>query len=184
MLYGHRSVSMLPRSHATALPVEILDDAGSSTGVTFYVMHPVLCMESRVHNVVGLGGHYDTERGHKQLRASILFAREFMRDVLNGRIEAEAPVRAVMKLNERIFRFCMRDRHAKEVYRSRDVDPAAAIVDNARFPAAFRDKRLPQMREQLAGRRRLTPKENWLSCVALLGTLTANLLAHASALLA
>jgi hypothetical protein len=36
----------------TALPVEILDDAGASSGVGFYVMHPVLCMESRIHNVV------------------------------------------------------------------------------------------------------------------------------------
>jgi hypothetical protein len=28
-------------------------------GVNFYVMHPVLCMESRVHNVVGLPHAYD-----------------------------------------------------------------------------------------------------------------------------
>jgi hypothetical protein len=143
--------------HATTLPVEILDDGGAVTGVSFYVMHPVLCMESRVHNVAGLAWPYDTERGRKQLRASILFAREFMRDVLDCRIEAETPVRTVMKLNERIFRFSTRDHHAKEVYRSRDVDPAAAIVDDARFPAAFRDTRLPQMRELLAARQRLTP---------------------------
>jgi hypothetical protein len=117
-------------------------------------------MESCVHNVVGLAGQYDTERGRKQLRASILFAREFMRDVLEGRIESEDPVRTVMKLNERIFRFCTRDRHAKEIYLSRDIDPAAAIVDDARFPPAFRDKRLPQMRELLAARQHLTPNES------------------------
>jgi hypothetical protein len=47
--------------HATALPVEILDDSGVATGTTFYVMHPVLSMESRVHNVIGLAASYDTE---------------------------------------------------------------------------------------------------------------------------
>src|SRR5579859_6895211 len=58
------------------------DGAGASTGVQFYLMPPVLCMESRVHNVVGLSSEYDTEQGRKQLRVSILFAREFLLDVL------------------------------------------------------------------------------------------------------
>ena len=35
----------------TAIAVDILDDAGKTTGVRFRVMHPVLSMESRVHNV-------------------------------------------------------------------------------------------------------------------------------------
>ncbi len=34
--------------HATALAVAILDDSDAPTGVSFYVMHPVLCLESRV----------------------------------------------------------------------------------------------------------------------------------------
>jgi hypothetical protein len=102
---------------ATALPVEILDDAGASSGLSFYVMHPVLCMESRVHNVVGLPAYYDTDQGRKQARASILVAREFIRDVLDGKLEAEDPVRAVLKLDERIFRFASTD----AVARSSDV---------------------------------------------------------------
>jgi hypothetical protein len=138
--------------HATALPVEILDDAGTSTGGRFYVMHPVLCMESRVHNVVGLPGNYDTEQGRKQLGASILCAREYMRDLLDGRVDVEDAARTVLKLNERIFRFCMHDRHAKELYRGRGIDPAAAMIDDARLPAVFRETRLPQMREHLAAR--------------------------------
>jgi hypothetical protein len=138
--------------HDTAVPIELPDDAGASADVRFYVMHPVLCMESRVHNVVGLPGAYDTEQGRKQLRVSILFARAFLLDVLDGRIDAEDPARTVLKLNERIFRFAMRDQHAKEVYRTKGVDPADAIFDDARLPAAFRDRRLPQMREQLAAR--------------------------------
>jgi hypothetical protein len=138
----------------TALSVEILDDAGAPTGVSFYVMHPVLCMESRVHNVVGLPAEYDTEHGRKQLRASILVAREFVRDLLDERVDAEDPVRATMRLNERVFRFCTRDRHAKELFRSSGVDPAMAILDDPRLPPAFRETRLPQMREQLAARER------------------------------
>ena len=140
--------------HATALPVEILDDGGTPTGVSFYVMHPVLCMESRVHNVVGLPGAYDTPQGRKQLRASILSAHEFIRDVIDGRLEADDPVRAAMQLNERVFRFATRDRHAKELYRASDVDPAAVMLEDARFPEPFRAKRLPQMRAQLAARER------------------------------
>jgi hypothetical protein len=138
--------------HDTAVPVELADDAGVSTGVHFYVMHPVLCMESRAHNVVGLPGSYDTLQGRKQLRLSVVFARAFLLDVLDGGIDAEDAVRTVLKLNERIFRFCTRDRHAKELYQARGVDPAEALVDDARLPTAFRERRLPQMREQLAAR--------------------------------
>lgn len=138
--------------HDTAVPVELPDEAGASTGVRFYVMHPVLCMESRVHNVVGLQGAYDTDQGRKQLRASILFAREFLLDVLDGGIDAEDPARTVLKLNERIFRFCIRDHHAKDLYRAKGVDPADAILGDARLPAAFLERRLPRMREQLAAR--------------------------------
>ena len=139
--------------HATALAVEILDDAGVSTGARFFVMHPVLCMESRVHNVVGLPAAYDAEHGRKQLRASILFAHEFLRDVLDGAMDAENPLRAVLKLNERIFRFSMHG-HAKELYRVSGVDTAAAIVADDRLPAAFRETRLPQMRALLVARER------------------------------
>lgn len=139
--------------HATALDVEILDDAGAATGARFFVMHPVLCMESRVHNVVGLAAAYDTEQGRKQLRASILFAREFLRDVLDGAMEAENPARAVLKLSERIFRFSMSG-HAKELYRVSGVDTAAAMLADDRLPAAFRETRLPQMRAQLGARER------------------------------
>ena len=107
--------------HATAVPVEVLDEGGAVTGARFYVIHPVLSMESRVHNVIGLASSYDTEQGRKQLRASILCAREFLRDVLEGGMDADDPVRIVMKLSERVFRFATRDRDAKELYRIHPV---------------------------------------------------------------
>jgi hypothetical protein len=136
--------------HETALSVEVLDDSGTGTGVTFYVLHPVLSMESRVHNVVGLAASYDTDHGLKQLRASIVCARQFRRDVLDGHLDAEDPTRTVLKLNERVFRFAVRDRHAKELYRTRGIDAGAVLLDDERLPEAFRTKRLPQMREELA----------------------------------
>jgi hypothetical protein len=107
--------------------------------------------------LIGLASSYDTEQGRKQLRASILCAREFLCDVLKGRIDADDPVRTVMKLNERVFRFAARDRNARELYRSRGVDPAHALVDDDRLPLAFRSKRLPQMRIELGNRERLVP---------------------------
>jgi hypothetical protein len=139
--------------HDSAIAVDILDDAGAATGVRFHVMHPVLSMESRVHNVAGLPDTYDTERGRTQLRASIVCALEFMRDVLGGGFDFDSPKRTVLKLNERIFRFCMHDRDARELYRRHSaLDPARAILDDKRLSRTFYEKRLPQMRELLAGR--------------------------------
>jgi hypothetical protein len=138
--------------HATALHVALLDDAGQETGVAFHVMHPVLCMESRVHNVVGLPGTYDTPQGRKQLRASIVCAREFLRDVLDAAFDADSPVEAVLALDERIFRFATRDRHGKALYSSGRGDPAEALLVDPRLPEAFRTKGYPQMQQQLAKR--------------------------------
>jgi hypothetical protein len=71
----------------------ILDDTNSPTGTRLNVMPHVLCTESRVHNVVGLADHYDTEHGRRQLRGPVLFAHEFIRDVLDGRLlERRAPL--------------------------------------------------------------------------------------------
>jgi hypothetical protein len=140
----------------TALRVEILDDGGAPTGASFHAMHPVLSMESRVHNVAGLPKIYDTNQGRKQLRASIVCAHEFLRDVLDGRFEVADPARTVLKLNERVFRFCIHDRHAKELVRTTGIDPALVLVDDVRLPPTFRERRLAQMREQLATRPRGT----------------------------
>jgi hypothetical protein len=138
----------------TALVAEVVDDAGAPTGVRFYAMHPVLSMEGRVHNVIGLPDHYDTTQGRKQLRASIMCAHEFMRDILDGRFDVPDRERTVRKLNERIFRFCTRDHDAKELYRATGIDPARAIIDHPQLDATFRERRLTQMRERLARRLR------------------------------
>jgi hypothetical protein len=103
---------------------------------------------------MGLPDHYDTQQGRKQLRASIVCAHEFMCDILDGRFDVGDPERTVRKLNERIFRFCTRDHDAKQLYQTTGIDPARAIVDHPQLDPSFRERRMPQMQDELAGRRR------------------------------
>lgn len=131
----------------TSLPVEVLDDKGNPTGARFRVMHPERCMESRIHNVVGLPG-YDTPRSLAQLRASVVCAREFLRDLL-----AAGRVRPSLDLAERIFHLCHGHPRGREIYGRHDVDPFSAVFPDPRLPAAFNDVRYPQMMAQLAARR-------------------------------
>ena len=75
--------------------------------------------------------------------------------VLDGRGLLDAgEVRAVLRLNERIFTFCLKDRDGRLVHAKHGVDPFEAIVaDDDRLPAKFRETRYPQMQRELAVRR-------------------------------
>lgn len=70
----------------TSLPVEVLDDAGRPSGARFRVMHPERCMESRIHNVVGLPG-YNTPRALAQVGAAVVCTREFLRELLSVELD-------------------------------------------------------------------------------------------------
>jgi hypothetical protein len=120
-----------------------LDDGRTGT---LFVMHPVLCLESRCHNTSALPG-YDRPNAIKQLRAAVICAREFLRDVLD-----DGDTKAVLRLNERIFRFATRNLHAKAVLARHHIDPADAILVDDRLPEAFRGIRYPQMKAELARR--------------------------------
>jgi hypothetical protein len=134
--------------YRTALPIRVLDHAGKPTEVSFRVMHPLHVMESRVHNCVGLPG-YRTDHALKQLRASVVCAREFIRDMLGS-----DRARVALKLNERIFAFCLDDRDGREVHSKFGVDPFEAVVaDDDHLPARFRETRYPQMQRELGARR-------------------------------
>lgn len=132
---------------AMAIGVDVPDDHGMTS---FLVMHPVHCLESRVCNVAGLPG-YKTALGLAQLRVSVLCAREYLRDRL-GEPDAKA-VRAVLDLNERIFRFTFFNLHAATVWRDHGVDTLDAILVEDRLPERFQNQRLPHMRELLARKR-------------------------------
>jgi len=130
-----------------AIPAEVLDARGHATGVQFRIMHPIQVMESRVHNAMVLPG-YDSPHALKQLRLSVICAREFIRDMIDS-----GRVRVALTLNERIFTFSMRNRNGSEVHLRYGVDPFDAVFLDPRLPARFRDIRYPQMKRQLATRR-------------------------------
>ena len=124
----------------TAVPVKLLETAA---GPSFKVMHPVLCMESRVCNTMGLPG-YGNEHALNQLWASIRCAREFLLDLLDRGL-----TRDVLNLNERVFKFCTKHRYGRKVHAVYLLDPFDAVVSDERLPAKFRTIRLPQMRRDL-----------------------------------
>lgn len=60
----------------------------------------------------------------------------------------------MLKLNERIYRFC-RSQVARQFLRETKLDPFDAIVvDHPELPQKFRTVRYPQMQAQLARLRR------------------------------
>jgi hypothetical protein len=124
----------------TSLPFEVLDDDGSATGASFRVMHPVLCMESRVCNTMTLPG-YDTPHAQRQVAVSIQCAREFLEQVLLPRGS-----RPVLVWNERIFQYCLRDPSGRRiVLEHADLDPFGAVLVHPRLPSKFVGVRHPQM---------------------------------------
>ncbi len=91
----------------------------------------------------------DSTAALKQLRVSVVCAREFIRYLITT-----GHVREASKLNERIFQFVLKDRHGKEVHATHGVDPFdAVVVDDDRLPARFRETRYPQMQRELETRR-------------------------------
>ncbi|HSE66024.1 MAG TPA: hypothetical protein VLB12_03500 [Gemmatimonadales bacterium] len=135
----------------TAVKLAVTNPTGPDLPV--WVMHPERCMESRIYNVIDL-----RQRGRiglDQLRRSVVCAREFSRFLLDNDGVAEAErVRAVLRLNERIYRKCLKDRAFRRVVFDHDVDPFDAVLVDDRLPERFREKRYPQMVEQIADRRR------------------------------
>jgi hypothetical protein len=116
-----------------------------------WVMHPERCMESRIYNAQILGKTDALAR--RQLDASIVCAREWSRYLLDDDASSER-VRAVLRINERVFRKCMRDIHFRAAQLTLSIDPfEALLVDHCALPVRFRETRYPQMRRQLEGRR-------------------------------
>ena len=100
------------------------------------VMNPVLCMESRISNVLKLEP-YQTTKGRHQARASIACAQEYVRELV-----ADGHVREALDANERIFRFAQQRAAgcAGEGFR-----PFDAVLVDERLPDEFRTIRYPRM---------------------------------------
>jgi hypothetical protein len=136
----------------SAVPIDTQADDGSS--IQLLVLHPERCMESRIYNVEALGK--TGKLGLRQLRVSVVCAREWSRYLLDSNdIPQSERVRAVRKLNERIFRKCLNDQRFRHAYINHHVDPfEAVLVDHPLLPDRMRDTRYPQMQAQLEDQRR------------------------------
>lgn len=120
------------------------------------VMHPIHVLESRACNVSELP-NYRTEKGLRQLRAAVICAREFGRDLLeSGR------VRDVLRLNERVFSFSLRE-SGLDVWLQDGISLSDAIVRDPRLPEAFERIRFPQMLRELEVRREAAAEQAYRS---------------------
>jgi hypothetical protein len=124
----------------SAVDVEI--GAGTSPAA-LWVMHPQRVMESRIANVQILG--IDDPHAMAQLRTSITVARAWSQFLLDDESIAERDrVRAVLRLNERIFRKCVAELRFRQLFAERGIDPFdAVLVEDGRLPTAFRTTTLP-----------------------------------------
>jgi hypothetical protein len=127
----------------TAVQVAVPDPEGGDD-IPFWVMHPERSMESRVHNVVEL--RRTGSISMSQLEVSIDTAREWSREILDDdSLGPRIRERAVLDLNERIFRKCRSDKSFRALYRRHGVDPFDAVLVDDRLPRQFREMRYPQM---------------------------------------
>ena len=129
----------------TSFPATITTDG---VEVTFRVMHPLLSLESRAHNVAYLPG-YQTDHALGQLRAAILCARESVRDALD-----EGATHVGTRANERIFKLAAW-RAGLVGYTNHGIDVfQAAIEQHPSLPKLFMSRRYPQMRQTIDRKRR------------------------------
>ena len=125
---------------------------GTEHPVHFWVMNPIHCLQSRVHNVVGL--HLDHPHGLRQLKVSIPCAREFLRTLLSEEsVELAARRRRVMAWNNVLYRFAKSDRDAQTLYRERGIDPFDAVLADERLSRRFQQDGYKRWKEDLDGRR-------------------------------
>lgn len=127
----------------TAIIVTPLAPTLQNTGLRFAVMHPVVCMESRLSNSVELT-KYQSPHGLEQATAAIQCARAALEEFLD-----DGRIKAVLKLNERIFRF-RRGHVGRRAAEKFGLDCFDAILYDQRLPEPFRELRYPQMQRILS----------------------------------
>lgn len=132
------------RVRETAVPIDLLDPQGISLGAELKVMHPLLCLESRVHNTHSLD-RYRTPRALKQLDAAIGCARAFVQEQCDAGAIRSAH-RAIASIADVACGAAGRAVHAQV---GRNV--LDAIPDDPRLGKAFFAERLPRIRRR-AGR--------------------------------
>lgn len=114
------------------------------------ILHPVLCLESRLSNVLDLAA-YQTEHARRQATAAIEVARAYVNETLSS-----GDIRGALDANERIFAYAKR----RAVLCAREgFDPFTAVIADDRLPEAFRTTRYPQMIFQMAQAKGSSPSD-------------------------
>lgn len=130
-------VAGLKDTYYDSIEAQILDDEGQPAAV-LHVMDPISCLMSRAYNVAHLPG-YQNAHALGQLRAAILCAKEFGRDLL-----AQEPRRA-LESNEHVFDIARYD-PGPLVFVRYGIDVLEAVVDDPGLPEKFYSERLPRVR--------------------------------------
>jgi hypothetical protein len=103
-------------------------------------------MQSRAKNIYGLPG-YKTPHAVNQLRASVVCAREFFRELVE-----EGETKAVRKWFQRSYRFSAKDAAASYVFETYGVDPFRVVFTDERL-GGFNVGSYPRMVAALAKHR-------------------------------
>lgn len=134
------SLAGIPETYYESIEATIVSD-NNELVATLRVMDAISCLKGRAHNVAYLRGYQD-EHALQQLRAAILVAKEFCRDLL-----AEDPF-AALKCNEHIFDIA-RYGAGPLVYARYGIDVMAAVLDAPGMPEKFYTERLPRVRANI-----------------------------------
>jgi hypothetical protein len=87
---------------------------------------------------------YDTPHGLAQLRAAIEIQRRFVAEL----IQSKEGARKVLKNYETLFQFACSPLGLR-IWESKDIDIFELVRPLDELPDAFREQRLPQMKERL-----------------------------------
>jgi hypothetical protein len=126
------------RIRATAIPVD-------TVGGELKLMHPVLCLESRVHNVHDLE-QYRTPRALRQLAAAIGVTRAYVVERCD-RGDLRSARRAISIIGK-----LARSNAGRAVLIAHELDALDAIPEDARLGEKFLSEDLPRIRQR-AGRK-------------------------------
>lgn len=133
------------RVRDTAIPVETRDASGAPSGVELRILHPILCLESRVYNVHGLE-KYQTPRALKQLEAAVGCARAYIRECCD-RGDTRGAHRAVQVIAD-----LASGDAGRGIFALHQIDPLEAIPNDRRLGESFFSENLPRIRQR-AGRK-------------------------------
>ncbi len=127
----------------------------SDMKMPIYVMHPMLCMASRLFNTYQLPGRYTLEEKDR-LRSSLQALKAYLAD-LAGHVDkdAENSHRVSSTIAERVFLISLTDAGLAAWYRDQ-IDVFQAIPppgDTTPYPRKFASVRYPQMLKKVAARR-------------------------------